>query len=542
MASFVIENFSNGLDLRRSADTAPAGSLRSLKNAFINEGGEIEKRKSFAELFDVQEYTQGVNRKGKIIGPLVCPKTQGQVLFMHAYDTVATPGIWTAVNGVSSKAVISDPETEQFLEVYATKQIEKALQVDGTMRHASAGAAVFALGTMQYWGEWDNGSQFIRDYPIHVEFDAVGQEPEVVTHITDNNNHEAVFVHRNKGYSLDQYTLFASAVEDITDWVGTGSGAVDLNKQSSIPIGNGIGLSEYYGALAVFGQSGVQFWTVDADFAGNQYERTVKTSVLSPRSITSYGDGDLLYLSKSGLRSLRARDSSNFAKVSDVGSPIDKLLQAATAFNSTNQVNVGGTTLPSATFDYLAIGEVLEEKGQFWLFLRDKIYVLSNYPDAGVRAWSIYDLPEPELSVINSEFDEVVNRWCADACSVNETIMFRNFADEVYLYGGTGQSNYDTSLVEVITPHMDMGRPTNEKQIYGINLACFGDWTIEVSLDVNNVQWENIGVVTNSTHRYSGIVSYEARSTHIALRLTTRDARAAKLGQVAILYDDVGGK
>ena len=44
---YEIANFQAGMDLRKSALTAPAGTLRMLQNAHITQGGEIEKRSAF---------------------------------------------------------------------------------------------------------------------------------------------------------------------------------------------------------------------------------------------------------------------------------------------------------------------------------------------------------------------------------------------------------------------------------------------------------------------------------------------------------------
>ena len=48
-----INNFSAGLDLRRSSLTAPAGTLRTLKNLHVTPGGEIEKRYAFVKFATV---------------------------------------------------------------------------------------------------------------------------------------------------------------------------------------------------------------------------------------------------------------------------------------------------------------------------------------------------------------------------------------------------------------------------------------------------------------------------------------------------------
>jgi hypothetical protein len=66
MALYLVQNFASGLDLRRSAETAPPGSLRVLTNAFINEGGEIEKHTSRAP--------SGMERRS---GPLIIFSVSG---------------------------------------------------------------------------------------------------------------------------------------------------------------------------------------------------------------------------------------------------------------------------------------------------------------------------------------------------------------------------------------------------------------------------------------------------------------------------------
>ena len=46
----VVDNFAAGLDIRKSPMTAPGGTLTRLKNAVINPGGEIEKRRAFVKI------------------------------------------------------------------------------------------------------------------------------------------------------------------------------------------------------------------------------------------------------------------------------------------------------------------------------------------------------------------------------------------------------------------------------------------------------------------------------------------------------------
>ena len=47
MPVYQIQDFKSGLDLRKSYATAPAGSLRVLRNCVVSAGAEIEKRTTF---------------------------------------------------------------------------------------------------------------------------------------------------------------------------------------------------------------------------------------------------------------------------------------------------------------------------------------------------------------------------------------------------------------------------------------------------------------------------------------------------------------
>uniref|UniRef100_UPI00261D03E8 hypothetical protein n=1 Tax=uncultured Amaricoccus sp. TaxID=339341 RepID=UPI00261D03E8 len=299
-------------------------------------------------------------------------------------------------------------------------------------------------------------------------------------------------------------------------------------------VGNGLALGEYFGDLVVFGTRGAQFWSVDPDFTKNQYLRSLKTSLLARRSVTGYADGDVLYLSTTGIRSLQARDSSNFAKVSDVGSPIDILLRAELDFAGADVEPIFQDHDRNVTrFLQLAKGIIHEQSGQFWLCLKEKVYVLTNYPAAKVRAWSVFDLP------VTTHFNPTVGllkgRWVGDICAIRDDLIMRNNADEVFIYGGITGSTYDRSEVEVVTPHMDMGKPSTVKRFTGIDMACYGEWQVEVSLDVNNVEWEPVAVIDGSTHRVYR-VGFDLEGTHLALRLRSTTPGPAKIGQVTVLY------
>lgn len=536
ISQFVIGAFNNGLDLRRSADTAPPGSLRVLRNCFVNEGGELEKRKGFKRSDVLTTYGQTANYKGKITGPHIVPLEEGTVYFRHHHNSLPSTG-WTA--GAGSIAMQADLGHNG--KAWAMKSTNAPTAL-GAMLCAFSHSLFGAYGhVFEAWLPTTSRTIFSKQH-VKITFSGTS-EPTAESVISANANREMMMVLRSKGYVVNGQTLFASAISDPGDMAGTGFGAVDVSTQG-VPIGVLLGLGEYFSQLAVFGTRGVQFWTVDPDFSKNQYLRAMALTCIARRSILGYGSGDLLYLSNSGVRSLQANDSSNLARVSDVGSPIDKLLRAELSAIDAETELVNSSSPEQAITDFVrvAAGVVHPDSGQAWMCLKEQVFVLSNYPSAKVLAWSTFDLPQPAQANINSTTGALKSRWVADICPIKNTLIFRNFADEVFIYGDVDGAYYDTSQMEVITPVMDMGRPGTEKMLEGIDMACFGDWRVEIAVnpddmeDLTNNYWAHVADISNSTHHLSRI-PINLTGTHFALRLTSSSDFAARIGQITILYD-----
>lgn len=541
MPSFVIENFSNGLDRRRSKDTAPPGSLRTLRNGFVNEGGEVQKRKAFVLHPTLTAYGQTANYKGRITGPHRAEaQSDTRYFFRHRHDSL--PGSpWSAGSG--SVAVSLSLNSRPNAIVWAMKSA-LALTNFGIMFRANM-VAHFGDKTQLLEDFFPDGSASTDHQHISVTL-ATDGEPTAGAAVTDNNNLPALMVLNQKAYVGGRRTVKASKVGDPTDMAGTGSGAFDTRSQS-MPIGSILGFGDYFGQLAVFGTRGVQFWQVDPDFAKLQFLRTVPANCVSGRSIIGYGDGDLAFLAQDGIRSLQARDSSNIATTSDFGSPIDRLVREALSPSLSDIEEVDGLSngeVDNARFYNLAPSVLHPETGQLWMSLKDQIYVFSHYSSASVSAWSTFDLPAVQPENVSTRNGALKSRWMADVCQFNSDVMFRNYADEVFIYGGVNGDAYDASMCEVVTPHMDMGLPGAAKMFRGVDLACQGEWTIEISVDPTQdpLVWEEIATVTNSTHRLTGLIGFEIEASHIALRLTSVSASPARLGQIALYYDQGKGK
>jgi len=274
-------------------------------------------------------------------------------------------------------------------------------------------------------------------------------------------------------------------------------------------------LEVYYDKLAVFSTIATQLWGVDPDplqYALSQILR--QSGTLAPLSTQQYGSGDVLFLATSGIRSVRARDSSNAAAVSDIGSPIDGLIQQLYADKL--------ATDPT----YFGKAKALLEPivGRFWMIFPQEIYVLSAFPGPKITAWSKYTTATNRVP------------FTVDYAVTCGGRIFLRSGDDLYVYGGADGTVYDDCGVEVRLPYLDMGKPATNKIFQSVDATVTGTWTIKNSFDYDNPDdQETLGVFSAPTWR-AGKASFEGQSTHFSLRFYNDDSGPALLSNAAIHY------
>lgn len=569
MPYYLIEDFQRGVDVRRSAQTSPPGSLRVLRNAFINAGGEIEKRLGWH-----LEGTFYSAFKKVVAGPFATPGMNNSLQFRLHYTDTSFPSDVIGKNGVAfgttAGAGYGGTSYAEYLNTntaYDTVRFWFHLSSDAGERHASPfllhQISLSGFGSQPLGSPAVDADEFVGQvYSIDSILEIVGGsatgdwenlhllqdilntgEPFSFRPQLNLSNPDSSYVHQismaSKSFIVAADELQFSAINLPLDFVDTGSGLLQLTSQGG-SIGSAVGLGQYFDQLAVFGELGVQFYSVDPDPDLTQYQRTVYASLVAARTITQYSSGDVLYLGSDGIRSLQARDSSNFAAIDDIGSPVDNLVRADLADNSSVTLTIGGSAqgviLPR--FLRLALGIVHRSSGQFWLFLRRKVYVLSRHPSSNVLAWSTFELPD--ASSPDSDLGNEVSAWCADACVVGQTICLRNFGGDVLVYGGFNNDTYDNSEVEAVTPFMDMERPGDNKYFTGIDLVCEGVWTVQACVEPKAegqaLDWFTIAVIDGTTRRQTRI-PMNAQGHQIAFRLTSTSSLQAKVSQIAVFFE-----
>jgi hypothetical protein len=454
---FMIDNFAAGLDNRKSVLTSPPGTLTSLVNATVTPGGEIRKRMAFVKVATLTN-TFGL------------AATESTLHFFTR--NIANPGIPATIAGT---AVVVDqiPNASSTL-----KQVDFD-NYDGLI----------------YLSTTDSNGAINHHYYNKVETQGTSKGYHIKTY-------------QSKVYSVSGKYLSFSAVDDPTNWTtGTGAGYRDLAKEDS----NSevlTALEVYYNKMAIFSTEACQLWSLDPDPAQSTYDQLLTGSgTNAPRSSQQYGSGDILFLATSGIRSLKARDASNSAAVTDIGSPVDSVVQ--------NIIKTSGTAYANA-----AIALLEPVIGRFWMVFPTQILVLSYFPGPKITAWSQYTLP----------FTVDYAQTC------NGRIWLRS-GNDLYLYGGTDNATFDNCGVSVVLPYLDGGKPGHKKIFQALDATVTGTWTVKVSYDFANPNnEETVGTISAPTWN-DGQMGLAGYASHVSFRLYNNDANLATLSNLAVHFN-----
>lgn len=325
---------------------------------------------------------------------------------------------------------------------------------------------------------------------------------------------------KTKIYSVIDSLMHFSAVNQPTIWDrddtdNPGAGFINMASQDE---GSEklFATAIYQGNLAVFSRESIQIWSIDADDDNNVFLQVVKnTGTRSRKGVTSYGNNDVFYLADSGIRSIRARDSSNAAFVSDVGTPIDPLLKTFLNTLSSTQIE-----------DAVAVLEPVDDR--FWIAIEKRIFVFSYFPGSKISAWSYYDVSDD------------INGSITDFARVNDKIYARS-GNAVFTYGGANGTTFpnDTECaVTVELPFLTAGTPGTVKNIEGFDAALTGIWSVVLQVDpTNTAATINVGTIAETTYPNTRAV-VQTGTTHFAPKLTCSKAGAATISNLTIHYED----
>tara|TARA_Y100000310_G_scaffold329992_1_gene400851 strand:+ start:64 stop:987 length:924 start_codon:yes stop_codon:yes gene_type:complete len=300
-----------------------------------------------------------------------------------------------------------------------------------------------------------------------------------------------------------------SDTDDPTEWNATGNGSAmfDLSNQTT-GAEELMALSPYMGNLAIFAKQTIQIWFVDPEPDETSLIQVLNnTGTIARESVVGFGDSDVFYLGESGIRSLKARDSSNSAYVGDIGNPIDDLIISEIQSNRSDAEK--------------AVAILDPRDGRYMIAIGSKVYVFSFFPASKVSAWSVY---EPG-------FSDNISAWAYDG----KQVLCRA-GDELYSLGGENNNTYDSTTVTIQMPFLDGKTPATEKDWVGLDSVCENDWDIYMSTDPTDISTnEQIGTINRTTYGL-GRIPLTGYSSHVAMKLTCAKAGSAKIGNLAIHY------
>lgn len=323
---------------------------------------------------------------------------------------------------------------------------------------------------------------------------------------------------RSKVYSTAGANLYFSGLNNANRWVD-GEGVVDPGFINMSAQNEGqeelTAIAEYQGFMAIFSRNNVRIWSIVEDSNLNLAIQTVEAvGTRSPRSVRPYGTDDVFFLAETGVRSLKARDSSNNAYVNDVGTALDTFIREYLTSLTEEQVEAA-----------VSIIEPLD--GRYWLSVGRRVFVFSYFPAAKISAWSYYDVTD-DVGADISELQKLGNAVLARA------------GDTIYTYGGADSETYPNAgevEVEVGLPYIHANQPATGKKLLGYDVLCSNQWDLFVlpRLDDDTVETK-AGVVTEVTygkprHQVPG------DSPAFALRLTCNRAGAATASAVTLHYE-----
>lgn len=448
MGTIWIKEFTGGLDARRLPETSPGGTLIRARDGHINRGGEFEQRADFVAVHTLPAaLTRGM-----------AYTSAGLVVFGHQTAPSLPAGV--------SYQRLQHPSGEALVGVSSWELYQGKIMAVG--RFADGSAYLFHDGTRV-------------------------TDANAPPNLSGSSSPAVLLTHSEKMHVGAGPVLFFSAVADATDFgagAGVGDGFIDLSTHSN-GSENTTALARYGEYAAVFSRRVVQIWFLDPDPALNRPVQVLRnTGTVAGRSIAEFGDGDVFYLDRSGIRSLRARDSSNSAATTDIGSAIDTIVAAHVA-------EIGEAGMANA------IGLIEPRDGRFWLILNDRIYVFSFFSASRVSAWSEY---RPGFTV-----DEAV--------VLDDRVWLRS-GDTIYVYGGTGeQFTYaGNAPAEAWLPYLDGGTPTRQKHLTGVDAALRGVWEVSLAMDPNDQgAVDTVARLDRTTYGIERIPT-QGSATHVGLR------------------------
>ena len=405
-----------------------------------------------------------------------------------------------------------------------------------------------------------------------------------------NQNPTRLLTYKKKLYLLGGgQVMWFSAINlpnVINDPNAAGNGFMDLSNEYGFSDDlNGAAI--FQGYVAAFARRSIQIVAVDADALNYQVVQTLENiGTVNGDSVRGIGDRDVLFCADSGFRSLQVLNTNNKITPYDVGTPIDALVVArllavgvtqmasivepgsnrywcaignqvyvlshfpdagVTAWSiytpSTETLTTVIPTVASApAYEYtVTIGAVYywaKGSGETTLTCGDTVLSASGYfvakattvtvghpligpgLDAGVLSAASQTTFTPE------KFEEREGR-----------VYVRDTDGKIYLYGGSDNATYDSTVCSWETPWLDAKQAANKKLGNAIDAGMEGGWALSFGMDYVSAILKE--VYRNTTSSFAkGVIPSTMKGTHFKVRGATYGVGYARFSMFAFHFDE----
>lgn len=478
MSTIHFNEFRVGLDHRKSATVADANRLRELKNAYITTGNVIRKRPGLPKIATLEAGTKGLVSGNGVLNTFYefgAPVTHADTRFVaqvleHATGAGYAPGAIQRVH-------------------YGT---------------------VF-LGYLYVAVEYDDGNVF------HYYID--GANPNRVTDASCPNS-KALVKQESRLWAVDGDTVAYCVLENPKDWSTVVAAATDAGFLGTGLKSNGsadaLALGQYDGRLAVFFVDGMQLWDIGTDVLTDLgfYKNVEGIGCKYPKTPTIFA-GDVMFLARSGFRSITTQTyTANLTDV-DVGSPIDTLVRA----------EVEAATDPRAAY-FIA-------QNQFWCAYpipsdpeKTRVWVYSYSKSAKVAAWAKYEVAfTVDDLVVHDGYLHI--RSGDDVYRVDET-------ESVYADGGAA---FD---MEASFAFIDCKTPGVDKYFRSMDITVIGTVQVQFRYDPNDETKLTPPITVTGDTRPTQSIPLEITATALAPVFTSTDSELVQIDAFSFHYDNLG--
>ena len=458
MSEIAFDRFEGGLDRRYNRPVGGANILWVLKNAYITTGKKIKKRPCFVQVALLETGTKGLKAAG------------GKLNTFYGQGTITHVNPLFLARKVEHPTIAMDVAKAHFAEMFNGFLYASVEYTNGDVKHH------YLDGT-------------------------------VPTYIVDVNcpNTKQVQKMSQKIYAAKGADVAFCAAALPRNWTGTADAGTITAGTNAAGSDQVTALGNFNGDLAIFFVDGVQVWHVDPDPANNALTKSSNSGGTAYAKTAQALAQDLIFLGKTGFRSLSVAVLTSNLQENDVGSAIDKLRSEILSTDDPYSIYFPGL-------------------GQLLVFNGTKVYAYSFSRSNKLSAWSTYELP-----------------FTVDATAVLNSELYARAGDLVYKLDPTAFADDGVApLVEVEMFFQDGKAPGIEKMFTGFDAVVVGNPDIAFRYDPRNETLVTPFVPISSDTRPGDLYPMELCATSVAPIFNHRANEDFQVDQLLVYYEKLG--